>query len=145
MNPRRAKMDDAPALAPILSEWVQETDWMPKLHTPKEDIGFVKSLIDAKTVWLVESNEQPIGFIATDGAEIPALYVAKGKRGKGLGKTLLDHAKSAQSRLSLWTFQANRGARAFYAREGFREIERTDGAGNDEKLPDLRLIWEQYP
>ena len=51
-----------------------------------------------------------------------------------------DDAKAA-GHLTLWTFQANDGARRFYAREGFREVEFTDGAGNAEKLPDVRLEW----
>lgn len=75
------------------------------------------------------------------GGEISALYLAPAARGRGLGKALLDEAKG-QGRLSLWTFQANPGARAFYRREGFREVEFTAGAGNDEKLPDVRLEWQ---
>ena len=62
-------------------------------------------------------------------------------RGRGVGKALLDTAKARSDRLELWCFQANAGARRFYAREGLAEVERTDGAGNDEKLPDVRLVW----
>ena len=50
-------------------------------------------------------------------------------------------AKAGRDRLELWTFQANTRAIAFYRREGFVEAARTDGSGNDEKLPDLRLVW----
>jgi GNAT superfamily N-acetyltransferase len=49
--------------------------------------------------------------------------------------------KAREPRLVLWTFQANSAAIAFYLREGFVEIERTDGAGNEEGLPDVRMIW----
>lgn len=31
---------------------------------------------------------------------------------------------------------------AFHIREGFGEVEFSDGAGNDEKLPDVRLEWQ---
>ena len=42
--------------------------------------------------------------------------------------------------LQLWTFQVNDRARAFYARHGFREVELTDGATNEEHEPDVRLL-----
>ncbi len=32
-------------------------------------------------------------------------------------------------------------ARAFYARHGLVELERTDGAGNEERAPDIRMAW----
>ena len=31
---------------------------------------------------------------------------------------------------------------ACHIREGFGEVEFSDGAGNDEKLPDVRLEWQ---
>ena len=49
--------------------------------------------------------------------------------------------KLRQDRLFLWTFVANQKARAFYRREGFREVEQTEG-DNEEGLPDVRLTWE---
>jgi putative acetyltransferase len=45
-----------------------------------------------------------------------------------------------RDRLSLWTFQANEGARRFYAREGFAEVRMTEG-DNEEGLPDVLLEW----
>ena len=32
-------------------------------------------------------------------------------------------------------------ARRFYAREGFVEVDWTDGAGNEEHEPDVRCRW----
>ena len=84
----------------------------------------------------------PVGFLARSGEDIPALYLAPAARGRGIGKALLDRAKVAAPRLCLWTFRDNVGARAFYEREGFREIARTEGE-NDEGLPDVRLQWER--
>ncbi len=40
-------------------------------------------------------------------------------------------AKVGRERLTLWAFQQNGAALRFYAREGFAEIARTDGAGNE--------------
>lgn len=35
----------------------------------------------------------------------------------------------------------NTPARAFYARHGLVELERTDGSGNEERTPDLKMAW----
>lgn len=74
---------------------------------------------------------------------IQALYIHADQVGLGIGRALLDGAKDRSDRLKLWTFQANHGAQRFYLREGFREIRRSDGADNDEGLPDIQYLWER--
>ncbi|KMW56438.1 hypothetical protein AIOL_001392 [Candidatus Rhodobacter oscarellae] len=133
----------APRLARILGEWIRETEWMPNLHTPKEDLGFLRHLIEICDVQVLQDWRGVHGFLARQGRVVHALYLASTAQRQGYGKALLDHAKAQVPELELWTFQANTGARAFYAREGFREVELTAGARNDEKLPDVRLIWER--
>ena len=134
---------DAAPLARILKGWIVETDWMPKLHTPDEDRRFLSHLITTQEVTTLRNWRGVQGFLARDAEVVHALYLAPKVRGQGWGKVLLDQAKSRQGRLTLWTFQQNERARAFYAREGFVEVEFTDGQGNDEKLPDLRLEWQR--
>ena len=41
----------------------------------------------------------------------------------------------------LWVFESNAPARDFYRSRGCIELERTDGAGNEEKAPDIRVAW----
>lgn len=114
---------------------------MPKLHSAAEDLAFVQGLIGSHVSRVVvDDRDRPLGFLARRGEDIDALYLAAEVRGRGLGSHLLEDAK-VMPRLTLWTFQANTGARAFYARHGFTEIARSDGGGNAEALPDLRLIW----
>ena len=139
---RRATMDDAPVLAAILRDWVVETGWMPVLHTPEDDLGFLRHLITTCDV-MVTGEPDPTGFIAVDGEDMRCLYLAPQARGMGQGRALLDRAKALADRLSLWAFQANPRAVDFYRREGFAEVEWTDGQGNDERLPDLRMVWER--
>jgi len=136
-----ANPEDASALAVILSDWIDETPWMPNIHTPDQDRRFLTHLIADCQVTTARDADRVLGFLAREGAMIQALYLVPMARGMGLGKRLLDRAKSQSSRLELWSFQANAGARAFYAREGFQEVEMTDGAGNDEHVPDVRLVW----
>lgn len=134
---RRATDVDAQALTRVLGDWVRETGWMPVLHSRDEDMGFLRHQIACAEVWCVDGA----GFIARQGEEVPALYLAPDARGQGLGAALLTRAKQGRTRLQLWTFQKNVGALRFYARKGFAEIDRTNGAENDEKLPDVRLEW----
>ena len=137
-----ATPDDAPALARILGDWLRETGWMPVLHTREEDEGFLRHLIATRTVRVLRLPD-PQGFLAREGGQIDALYLAPAARGQGWGRALLEEAKAAEPRLSLWTFAANAAARAFYASEGFAEVQATDGQDNEARLPDIRLEWQQ--
>ena len=141
MKLRSAEPKDAESIATILSDWIDETDWMPRIHTREEDRGFGAFLID-KTEVTVAEDRAIRGFIACREATIDALYVARGARGAGIGSALLEHAKHQAGRLGLWVFQANTEALGFYERRGFSETQRTDGSGNDEKLPDIHMVWE---
>jgi len=143
MRVSAAKPADAPRLAAVMAGWLNETPWIPNLHTSAEDQRFLRRLIDTVDVIALRNWRGPQGFLARDGEVVHALYLAPKARGRGHGTRLLDVAKTRVPRLELWCFQANTGARAFYAREGFLEVEQTDGAGNDEKLPDVRLVWEK--
>lgn len=140
---RPGQPNDAPAIATILSDWIDETDWMVRIHTREEDQGFGKFLLDKTDVTIALRGDRVGGFLARQHEDVQALYLAPFARGQGGGQALLDAAKAMAPRLSLWCFQANEGARAFYAREGFQEVELTDGQGNDEKLPDVRLVWKR--
>ena len=134
---------DLPHLAAILSDWIDETPWMPRLHTRDENEGFLRMLAAGHVLRVARLNGAPAGFLARRDGEVDALYLAPGARGQGLGAALLAEAKAAEDALGLWTFQANVGARAFYARQGFAETRLTDGAENDERLPDVRLEWRR--
>ncbi|WP_375261044.1 GNAT family N-acetyltransferase [Palleronia sp.] len=136
---RPARASDAPALAAILSDWIDRTDWMPRIHTRDEDRGFLSYLIASATVTVASRAGRAIGFLARRGDEIPALYVAS--PGEGTGTLLLQHSQATRpGGFRLWTFRANTGARRFYARHGFRPLRATEG-DNEEKLPDVLLHW----
>ena len=138
---RAGQTGDQAAMGRILSDWIDATPWMPRLHSREEDMAFCQGLLEATEVWVLILHDRAEGFLSLRGQEIAALYLAPEARGQGHGKALLEAAKRTAERLSLWTFQANAAAVRFYLREGFEVALRTDGAGNDEKLPDLRLEW----
>ncbi|WP_323763262.1 GNAT family N-acetyltransferase [Marinovum sp.] len=143
---RDARSTDAGKIAAIMTEANGAPPWKPHLHTGAQDVAHCGKLIDRGWVRVAEGEDGRIlGFIARDGEEIDALYVAAPERGHGVGVALLEDAKAAVKRLELWTFQLNTGAQKFYEREGFTELKRTDGATNQEKLPDVRYGWEAKP
>ncbi len=140
---RPAKTTDAGRVGAILSEFVDTTAWMPRIHTRAEDIAHAGSMIAHGWVTVAESDGHLAGFAACDGADLDALYVAAAWRGKGVGSALLGHLQQQSTSMGLWTFQANARAQAFYRHHGFHEVTRTDGQRNDEKLPDVRLEWQR--
>lgn len=142
MTLRPARSTDAGKIGAILSEFIDTTEWMPRIHTRAEDVSFCATMIDRGWV-TVAVRDQVVGFMAQDDQEVSCLYVANSAQGQGVGKALLDHAKAQVDRLELWTFQTNEGARRFYAREGFAELRETDGSRNDEQLPDVFLEWRR--
>ena len=139
---RAAQAGDASALAGILQDWVDATPWFPNLHNRAEDLAFISGLIRDQQVTLADLTQTAVGFIAHSAGFISCLYVLGAHRGQGIGRALLETAKSgASGPLKLWTFQANAGARRFYLREGFVETGRTPG-NNEERLPDVELTWQ---
>ena len=133
----------ASACAAILNDWIDETGWMPRIHSPEAVETFVRDVVFAmRRLWVAQADGAVIGFLALDiEATITALYLAAGARGRGTGRTLIDLAKAEERRLDLWVFEPNEAARRFYAREGFREVRRTDG-DNEEGVPDILMRWE---
>ena len=138
---RRARPGEAGACAAILNAWIDGTAWMPRVHTA-EDVRrhYREFVFRNRLIWV--AGDPVVGYLALDEAEgaITSLYAAH--PGQGVGRALLDRAKAARDRLWLWTFVANEAACRFYTREGFAEVERSDG-DNEEGLPDIRFQWER--
>jgi len=140
---RAARPTDAGAVGRILSEFIDTTDWMPRIHTRAEDLAHADAMIARGWVQVAECDGVVVGFCAADLTEVNALYVAAAARGQGVGQALLCGLMAATPRLELWTFEANRAAQRFYRRYGFAEVMRTDGSANDERLPDIHYVWEK--
>ena len=137
---RPAVVGDAGACAGIKNAWIDITDWMPRIHEDKDVVEFYREhVIPNRRVFVC--GDPVAGYIALDDESfVTSLFVAN--PGNGIGKLLLDFAKSISDRLRLWTFVANTGARRFYEKEGFTETERSTG-DNEENLPDILFEWEK--
>ena len=140
---RPARSTDAGKVGGILSEFIDTTAWMPRIHTRAEDIGFAGQMIEKGWVTVAEDAGQVTGFVALENENIQALYIAAHARRSGIGSALITALREKVTRLSLWTFQANTDAQAFYLSHRFETVEETNGAGNDEGLPDMRMEWKR--
>ncbi|NNK16817.1 MAG: GNAT family N-acetyltransferase [Sulfitobacter sp.] len=116
---------------------------MPRIHTRAEDLAHAGALIARGWVTVAETDSGVAGFAARNGKDLDALYVSAAMRGQGVGSKLLSHIKKDSEVIELWTFQANKPAQGFYMKHGFKELGRTDGADNDERLPDIRFQWKR--
>ena len=99
--------------------------------------------LEAVELWLAEGHEGALlGYAVLQGDWLHSLYVDPDRQGAGVGSVLLDLVASLRPEgFCLWVFESNAPARRFYARRGLVELERTDGSGNAEGAPDLRLAW----
>ena len=113
------------------------------LHDAGEDRSFfLDALLPQNEVWVAASDGTTAGFVAFAPGWVNQLYVAPAFQGRGVGARLLDLAKQHNDSLQLWAFQANEPAIRFYERHRFHVVERTDGAGNEAKRPDVRMRWD---
>lgn len=95
---------------------------MPVLHTPDEDLTFVREvLLPSSRVTVAEDQTGDIAaFIAVRGEWVDQLYVGPNLLDCGIGSALLSTALEDMKSAKLHCFQQNRGARRLYERHGFR-------------------------
>jgi GNAT superfamily N-acetyltransferase len=141
---RPAAVGDLPAVAELYLRVREEAvpTMPPLVHAPDEVLAWVLGwdLSDLE-VWLAESDGL-VGFAAFTSTWLDCLYVAHAHQGSGVGSTLLDLVKARRPHgFGLWVFESNAPGRRFYARRELLERELTDGSGNEERCPDVRLEW----
>src|ERR1700751_2377708 len=141
---RKLDLADMPAAAAVhRASFDERLPTLSGLHAPEEDVGFWSAVVlkDCQ-IWGAEEGGRLVGVIAFLEDWIDQLYVLPEAQGHGIGSRLLDVAKSTYPVLSLWTFQRNAPARRFYLKHGFFVVDESDGAGNEEKEPDVLYKWE---
>ena len=139
---RLATPDDAPIIAEFYYDIRLETG--SPVHTVDEIAWYITNrLVDRGSSYVFMEKDVIVGWVDVHEDWLDQLYCRRGHTGKGIGLQLLNFAKSmAPKGLQLWTFQVNAGAQRFYAREGFVEVELTEGQNNEEKQPDVRMVWK---
>ena len=142
---RAARPEEAAACAEIHILARRAMTYLPQdLHSDEETREWMRRVVFAgQEVLVAESEGRIAGFLSLEGNLVSNLYVRPEAQSCGLGAALLAQAKARRPEgLRLWVFEPNAGAIRFYEREGFRTLERTDGQGNEEKVPDRLMGWE---
>jgi ribosomal protein S18 acetylase RimI-like enzyme len=140
---RRARLEDAGAVAEVFLAARAEMDYLPRLHTDEETRAFLADAVVARQrVYVAEEDGAVVGFAALQEGMLEHLYVHPAAQSRGFGSALLEEAKRAcPGGFRFWVFQRNEGARRFYEARGCRLLELTDGAANEEREPDALYAW----
>lgn len=139
-----SRPDDVAAIAELIAASKADAmPWLTVVHTPSEDLWWVENvLLVEHEVSVVRDGDRLIAVLATSPGWLDQLYVVPAAQGTGIGRALVEHAKErSDGVLDLWAFQRNARARRFYESAGFIAVEFTDGAGNEEREPDVRYRW----
>jgi chorismate mutase/GNAT superfamily N-acetyltransferase len=144
---RRAEPADAAAIADIHLRARAAAPMPPTVHPRDEVERWVASRVAGSEVWVPVQGDEVVAYADLDAGTtgpgwLHSLYVLPEHARQGIGTALLDLAKVRRpDGFSLWVFESNTPARAFYARHGLVELEHTDGRTNEERAPDVRMAW----
>ncbi len=142
---RRATRDDLPAVAELylLVRKAAEPLMPPLAHDDDDVRGWVGDWsLHLREVWLAFAGDRLVGFVNLTPHWLNSLYVDPSAQRGGVGTALLDLVKARlDDGFALWVFESNTPARDFYRRHGLVELERTDGWGNEERSPDIKMAW----
>ena len=103
----------------------------------------VRDLLPQTEIYVHESEgtQHIDGFIGLTENHIEGIFVAKAARSKGIGKALLEYAKSRKPYLTLSVYQKNERALAFYQREQF--TVQSEGIDEDTNEAELQMLWSR--
>lgn len=138
---RKMRPAEVDAVADIWLETnIEAHSFVPERYW-RDHFEAVKGLLAQAELYVFEGETGVQGFIGLDAGYIAGLFVKSGARAGGIGKKLLDYAKSGRSRLTLRVYQKNAGAVRFYQREGFTVQEEPVDESTGE--PEYFMLWER--
>lgn len=145
---RRATLSDAMPAAELYVRARHAGAAAGTIPPPAHDDDDVRSWITHVVIprlecWLAERESGAlVGILVLEADWIDQLYVDPDLTRLGIGAELIAVAKRERPHgLRLWTFVSNEGARRFYLRHEFKEVERTDGSRNEEGAADMQYVW----
>lgn len=141
---RPATVADAEAVAQVHLRSRAASSMPPGVHTDAQVRAWLASRLDGSgdETWVAEVAGRVVGYARFTRTWLDDLYVDPDDAGQGVGSALLDLVKARHPEgFGLWVFVVNTPAIAFYAARGLVERERTDGSGNEERAPDVRMQW----
>ncbi|MFF2809771.1 GNAT family N-acetyltransferase [Streptomyces sp. NPDC058000] len=142
---RRADAADAAAVARIhLASRAATMPYLPPQKRSHDQVTqWIRDLVLTQyRTWVAVRGTEIVGYAAAESGMLHDLYLRPDVLRQGIGTLLLDEVKrDSPGEVSLYVFQQNTGARAFYERHGFTVVDTNDGSRNMEALPDMTLRW----
>ena len=141
---RKAVASDVAEVAALfIASQADAVPFLTKLHTEQETLAFIANDVFTQCeVWVAVDGARTVGMMALNGDHIEHLYLLPGFYRRGIGTQLLAQAKVlSPKKLSLFAFQVNARARAFYEHHGFEVVEYGDGSANEAGEPDILYEW----
>ncbi len=139
---RRATDADVNAVAEVFIAARATMTYLPRLRGDEDIRAQFAGVVRDKETWAAERDGKVVGFAVVDGGWLEHLYVHPSRFNSGTGDKLFAQATRQHPQgFQLWVFQKNAGARRFCERHGCALEKLTDGADNEEKLPDALYIW----
>lgn len=90
--------------------WKSQVDNMRNIYLP------------ASEICVYETGSKVVGFYALYENNLAAIFVEPDLQGKGIGKQLLNHAKSQRVMLTLSVYKENQASYQFYLSQGFKVV-----------------------
>ncbi|MET8660291.1 GNAT family N-acetyltransferase [Streptomyces griseus] len=144
---RPATPKDAEAVTKVfLASRAAAMPYLPRIHSDEDTLAWITHVVlpTSTGVWVAEeAGGGLLGFavLAGDG-ELDHLYLRPDALRRGIGSRLLAEVRgAAEGALTLYVFQRNAAARAFYERHGFTAVACDDGSRNEENEPDVLYRW----
>lgn len=137
---RAATVADAPRNLEIWRAAVRAThDFL-----APDDLEAIDALVaehlPAMVSWVkVDGEDRPLGFIAMTEAHVDALFVDPARHGSGVGRALMDHARSLHPALTVDVNEQNPRAIGFYERLGFARTRRSETDDQGRPYPLLHM------
>ncbi|RXJ86386.1 N-acetyltransferase [Arcobacter sp. CECT 8985] len=113
----------------IAHNFISSSFWESQVQNMK-DIYIPNSL-----TYVIEKDSEIVGFYSLYKTTLAAIFIKSQYQSKGLGKKLIDDAKSKNDTLFLTVYKKNKKACNFYLSNGFNIIkEQIDSNTNQEEL-----------
>jgi GNAT superfamily N-acetyltransferase len=142
MRLRRGEPEDIAPIARMMRSTYDRMTFIPRLHTPEEDLAYVTGLFAEHEVWVASDGDGVLGFAILSGDQLLQLHVNPDEQNNGIGGRLLAQAKERRpGGFSPWVFQKNVGAGRYDERHGLELVLLTDVEGNEEREPDAQYEW----
>lgn len=138
---RQATNADHPLL---LELWLRSVRATHHFLQPSDIDALLPQLRDvylpAVELWVaVDEQDCPLGFIGLNEHHVEMLFIEPDLRGSGIGRALLDHARSSRAGLSVDVNEQNPEAVGFYLHYGFVQTGRSPLDGEGRPFPLLHM------